>query len=57
MQIELAAGERKGVGVEVGEVSGGLQLDFAIVRSSHGGNNGMCSCSNGLDVAGRETSW
>lgn len=41
MQIELAAGERKGVGVEVGEVSGGLQLDFAIVRSSHGGDNAM----------------
>jgi hypothetical protein len=32
MEIELLAGGGDGVGVEVGEVCGRLQLDFAVVR-------------------------
>lgn len=30
MEVKFLAGERDGVGVEVGIVSGGLEVDFAV---------------------------
>lgn len=35
MQVQLAPRERDGVGVQVGKVRGGLQLDFAVVGGLH----------------------
>lgn len=38
MEIEFLAGQSDGVGIEVGEVRGGLELDFAV----HFGGRGFC---------------